>query len=86
MAGGGPERPERVAAGLRDTGRRVDVGGVEESDAGVQGAWNEGPGLLLAQHPVAPVRRAIGHGAQTDARDLQAGCSEARGFHGESFR
>ena len=61
---------------------RVHVGGVEEVDAVVEGLAHELPAGLLGQDPVPPARRAVGHHAEAEARDLQAGTSERDVFHG----
>ena len=47
---------------------RVDVRGVEEVDAGVQGVPNERAGVGLAERPdrVAPARFTVGHRADRD--------------------
>ena len=41
---------------------------------------------LLVEHPVAPFRRAIGHAAEAQPRDLHAGLAEPRHFHRRSLR
>jgi len=41
----------------------------------------KGTAGFFRQHPVAPFGVAIGHGAQADARDFEAGIAEADFFH-----
>src|SRR4029453_1943429 len=50
---------------------RVHVGGVEEIDAKLERATDERAPLLFREDPRAPLRIAVRHRAQTDARDLQ---------------
>jgi len=59
----------------------INVGGVEKIDAGFQRALEERAGGFFGEDPVAPFGIAIGHGAQTDARDFQAGLAQTDEFH-----
>jgi hypothetical protein len=56
----------------------VHVGGVEEVDARLDRVPDERAALLLAQRPdrVAAARLAVGHGADGDGRDVEAGVAE----------
>ena len=60
----------------------VDVGGVEQRDAGVDGRGEDVQGVLLVD--VTPVRAEL-PGAEPDDRDGPAGAAEGAGVHaGES--
>src|SRR6185295_4492967 len=59
----------------------VHVGGVEEVDAGFQRAAEEGTAFVLFQHPVAPFPGAVGHAAETEAGDLEAGRAKPNVVH-----
>ena len=76
------ERTQRPARDLLAHADRIDIGGVEEVDAGfisLSDQWQAGG---FVEHPVAPGGVAVGHHAQADPRDLEAGRSEAHVFHG----
>ena len=64
----------------------VDVGGVDEVDAGVDGGFEEliGAGLVDAidGFPDAFVGGREGHGAEADFGDEEAGVAEGVEFHG----
>ena len=67
---------------------RVDVGGVEEVDAEIEGLPEEGLALLFVEGPgVAAGRKgrrggyAVGHAAEADAGDFQAGLAEIDVVH-----
>ena len=62
----------------------VDVGGVEEVDAGVERLLDEGPGFFFRQRPGmgAAVGHAVAHAAETDAGDFEAAVAEAGVLHG----
>jgi hypothetical protein len=64
---------ERLAGDLLADAQGIDIGGVEKIDSRFQGPFVEAQALRLIQHPVAPLRRTIGHGAEADFRDFQAG-------------
>ena len=64
---------QRPAHHLLAHAARVHVGGVEEVDAVLERALDEGAARRLVQHPRPPGRRAVGHGAEAEPRDLQAG-------------
>ena len=49
----------------------VDVGGVEERDAALDGALDDRLGGGLVEHPRPLRRRAVAHHAEADARDAQ---------------
>jgi len=78
-----PPHAERGAEHFFRPADRVDVGGVEEVDAGVQRPMDECVRLLLAEgadrleHADAPER----HGAKTELRDIDAGVREKTMFH-----
>ncbi len=61
--------------------KRVDVSGVEEVDAGLDGTLHQRAGLVLLQHPFAPLLRAVGHHAETERRDADAGLAEPHIIH-----
>jgi hypothetical protein len=68
-------RSSRLADDLLRLAVRVDVGGVDEGDPGVDGAVDHADGLLVVG--LAP--GAEHHGAEAEARDLHAGASEVGG-------
>ena len=51
---------------------RIHVGGIEEVDAVLDGPLVERAAGGFVQDPRPPVRRAVGHGAETEPRDFQA--------------
>ena len=55
---------------------RIHVGGIEEVDARLDGAAEERAGVLLTQHPGAPVRGAVAHAAEAEAGYRNAGRTE----------
>jgi hypothetical protein len=61
----------------------VDVGGVEEVDAGLEGLAVQRAAALFVHGPLvrAALRVAVGHAAQAEAGDLQAGLAESCVFH-----
>jgi hypothetical protein len=63
---------------------RIDVGGVEEVDAGFQRTLDEGPAVLFAEAPrmVAALGVAIAHSAKANARHFKAGAAEFDVIHG----
>ena len=74
----------------------VDVGGVDEVDAGFDGGLDEGVGAGLVDVADGLPDAAVfgegggvvageGHGAETDVRDEQAGVAEGLVLHGMSF-
>src|SRR5690606_25426057 len=79
------EMLQRPAGDLLADAQRIDVGGVEEIDAGVERRLDERAGLGLVEHPVAPALRPVGHHAEAEAGDLEAGRAEIDVLHGVSF-
>jgi hypothetical protein len=73
---------QRPAGDLLGGPLRVDVGGVEEVDPVLDGGLEERLGLLVLQHPGPPLGRAIGHAAEAEAGDLQAGFAQTNIIHG----
>ena len=76
------EVAQRPADDLLAHALRVHVGGVEEGDAELERPPDERPAVLFVQHPRAPGRRAVGHRAEAQPRDLQARSSEIEMLHG----
>lgn len=62
----------------------VDVRGVERGDARLEGAADEGPGVVESDAPGMRTggRVPVGHHPEDDARDLEAGAAEAGGGDG----
>src|SRR4029077_8480 len=60
---------------------RVHVGGGEEGDAVLERADEDRAAGGLVEDPRPPLRRAIGHRPETDARDLQARATEPNVIH-----
>ncbi len=62
----------------------VDVGGVEEIDAGVERLFDEGPSFFFGQRPRvgAAVGQAVAHAAEADSGDFEATVAEAGVLHG----
>ena len=81
--------PGKVAHGaaqnLLARAQRVHVSGVKEIDAHIERRADKWPALVLGQHPVAPLWIAVGHGSKRDARDFQAGISQADVFHARRY-
>src|SRR5699024_1900178 len=65
---------------LRDAAG-VHVGGIEEIDAGLDRAAVEWLAGVFVEHPAAPFRGAVGHGAETQAGNLETGVAEANVLH-----
>lgn len=64
---------------------RIDIGGVDEIDAGVEGRLDQRVGLVLAQlADLAPhaLRAAEGHGAEAEFGDQEAARAESAVTHG----
>src|SRR5512138_3002934 len=59
----------------------IDIGRIEEVDAGLQGTLDEGPRLLLLEHPLTPFFRPVTHHAQAQTRDLQTRLTEIYILH-----
>ncbi len=59
----------------------IHVRGVKEIDAGFERLFDKRAALFLFQHPLAPLCCAVGHAAQTDARDFYAGRAKVGIFH-----
>src|SRR4029077_14751301 len=72
---------ERPPDNLFADAARVHVGGVEEVDAVLERADEERAAGGLVEDPRPPLRRAIGHRPETDARDLQARATEPNVIH-----
>jgi len=67
-----------AAGGADVPAEGIDVGRVQEVDAGLGGGVEDGPAVRLV------ALQAEGHGAQAELRDLQAGAAEPRVLHGVS--
>ena len=75
---------EGLAEGLFALALGVDVGGVEEVDAGVDGGLDElvGSGLVDGADGSEEAGAAVeGHGAETERRDEEAGVAECLVLH-----
>ncbi len=77
-----PKLLERAPQDFLAGPERVDVGRVEEINAGFQRLADQRPALLLFQHPLAPLPRAVGHAPEADPRHLDAGRAQIHVFHG----
>ena len=73
---------QRAAEDLLADAARIHVGGVEEVDAVLERALDERTAGGFVEHPRPPLRRAVGHRAEAEARDLQAGSAEPDVVHG----
>src|SRR5204862_7900278 len=71
---------ERLADDLLRLAGRVDVGGVDEVDAGVERRVDDADGVVVVL--VAP--GAEHHRAEAELRDLDAGASQGAVLHGSS--
>src|ERR1051325_8065028 len=60
---------------------RVHVRGVEEVDARLEGALEEGTRRVFVEDPGAPRAGAVGHGAEADAGDFETGLAEIDVLH-----
>ena len=62
---------------------RINVGGVEEIDAGVERLFDEGPSLFFGQRPRVrtAVGQAVAHAAEADAGNFEATVAEAGVVH-----
>ena len=47
----------------------------------LKGALDKRAACFFVQHPIAPLRRAVGHHAQANARDFEAGLPEVDVLH-----
>ena len=65
-----------LAGDLLAHAERIHVRRVEEVDAELDGAPEEGPGLVLFEHPRAPLPAAEAHAAERDAGDDEAAVPE----------
>ena len=74
------ERGERFAHELLVRERAVDLGGVEERDAALDGRAEQGDHLLLVRRRA--VAKAHAHAAEADGRDFQVALSEFALLHG----
>jgi hypothetical protein len=76
---------QRPAEDLLARALRVHVRGVEEVDARVQGVADQRARIGLAERPdrVAALGLAVGHRADGEGRDVQAGGAELDVFHGK---
>ena len=77
------EVAQRAAGDLLAAAAGVDVGGVEEVDARLEGVPDERPGRVLVEDPLvaAAGRVAPAHAAQGDGRDVESGGAELRVAH-----
>ena len=62
----GLELAEELAGDTFALADGVHVGGVEEVDAGFDGALDEGAGFVFFEDPLAPLFGAVGHHAQAE--------------------
>jgi hypothetical protein len=77
---------EGLAKGLFALALGVDVGGIEEVDAGVDGGFDElvGSGLIDGAYGSEEAGAAVeGHGAETERGDEEAGVAECLVLHGD---
>src|SRR5664279_2085944 len=75
---------DRVTHDLLARPGGVDIGGVPERDAQLEGLSEDRLGGLLVERPAPLGRLAEAHAAQTDPADLEAGGSETGVLHGGS--
>ena len=75
------ELSQGLAGDLFAAAEGIDVGGVEEIDAGLDGLAEEGHGRLLVQDPRPPLGIAVAHAAQAEPRDRHACTAEKRVLH-----
>src|SRR5262249_38087855 len=73
--------PQRTAGDLFADAARVHVRRVEEVDAAFDRAFDEGLAGGLVERPRMPLRRSVGHHAETDAGDFQACRTDPDVFH-----
>jgi hypothetical protein len=67
---------------------RIDVGGIDEIDAGIEGSIDDLIDRRLieaANHLPLSALSAKRHGAETELRDEDAGVRELSEFHGEDY-
>src|SRR4051794_5346927 len=77
------EIADRAAEYLLALAERVAVGGIEEIDAGLDGAPEERAAFFLAQRPLmkTAIAAAVAHAAEAEARDVEAGAAELGVLH-----
>src|SRR6185503_10461364 len=65
----------------------IGVRGVEEVEAELEGAADEGPALLLVERPrmSAPLRHAEAHASQAEPGDVEPRAAELDVVHGPSI-
>jgi hypothetical protein len=78
------EVADRTAENLLADAAGIDIGRIEEIDARFERTLDEGARRILGQHPLAPFRGAVGHAAETNARNFDARGAEADIAHGEN--
>ena len=78
----GLELAQELAGDALALAEGVDVGGVEEVDAGFDGALDDGARFIFFQHPLAPLFGAVGHHAEAERRDADSGVAEVDDGHG----
>ena len=59
----------------------IHVGGIEKVDARLDRTLHQRPARLGVEHPGTPLGTAVGHHAEADARDLDAGGAEIDVLH-----
>ena len=82
------ELAEQLADDLFAGAVGVDVGRIEEVDAGLEGLLEEGAGRIERQRPGmrAALGDAVAHAAEADAGDFEAAAAEAGVLHGRMPR
>lgn len=68
---------EGLADDLLGAAVGVDVCGIPRVDPPLVRVLEQRQGLVLVEHPLLPLPGAVGHGAQDDLGDLEAGLAEA---------
>ena len=76
-----PEVLEGTAQDLFADTERINVGGIEEVDAGFDGLTDERPAFLFLQHPFTPLPGTVSHAAQANTRNLYSARTEIDVFH-----
>ena len=71
----------RAAEDLFRDAERVHVGGIEEVDALLERPLEKRAAGLFSEHPAAPGRIAVGHDAEAEPRDFQAGAAKIHVLH-----
>src|SRR5262249_40777320 len=76
---------ESTAQDLLARAQRIHICGIKEIDSQFQRLLDEWPAFIFFQHPLAPAFYAVGHAAQADSGNLNAGGTKIGIFHSRLY-